>query len=165
MASEFPAMLYYTNPESGYDVVYKPVLAGQTFRPYAFVVQDVSGGAGDGTVSECGADPALILGVVMAAAVDPNTPYINPASPGTVVVPVTILTTHMTVGLASAGTLVAGNAGKDYGITKSAAGNWRLDIAKTGAAARVHVWRVDLEKQLALCHILAANLQGDAIAS
>lgn len=159
MASEFPAMLFYTNPEAGYDVTYELIGTGATFKAYALVVKDVGGGATDQQITECGADPALIYGVVMGAAVDANSPY------PTGKLPVCKLKTQMTVGLASAGTLVAGNATKDYGITKSAAGNWRVDIAKTGASARFHITRVDVDRQIAFGHFLAANLQADAILS
>jgi hypothetical protein len=167
MASNFPAMLFFTDVEAGADTHMKNPAATATFRPYALVVQDVSGGAGDGKIDECGADPALILGVAMSAAIDPNSPYgyVNAATNLTKV-PVVVLGPRMTVGLCvGSGTLVATDEEKDYGITKLANGNWSMDRSKTGATARFHVSRVYVDRQIAIGHFLAANLQGDSIAS
>lgn len=156
MASEFPCMLFFTNPESGYDVTYETVLGTATFKPYALVVKDVSGGADDQKIDECGADPALILGVAMAAAVDANSPY------PTGQVPVCRLNTTMLVGMAVAGTLAAANQDKAYGVVKSAAGNWKVDLSET-AAAVFYIKRVDVTRQIAFGHFLASVLQSDAI--
>jgi hypothetical protein len=169
MASNFPAMLYFTNVEGGADTQMKTPLSTATFKPYALVVQDVSGGAGDGTINECGADPALILGVAMSAAIDPNSPYgyVNAATYLTKV-PVVVLRPSMVVGLCvGTGTLVQADEEKDYGITKLANGNWSLDRTKVtaGTNTRFHVTRVYVTQQIALGYFLATNLQGDAIAS
>lgn len=157
MASEFPGGLFFTNPESGYDVVMKTPKSTATFKKYALVVQDVSGGADDGTVDEVGADPALILGIAMADAVDANSPYDGK-------VPVIVLNTTMPIGLAITGTLTTAEEGKVFGLVKSAAGNWKLELAET-TNTRFYVKRAIVDRQIALGHFLAANLQGDAVAS
>jgi hypothetical protein len=156
MASDFPAMLFHTGNEDQ-DTVMKTPKTGATFKPYALVVQDVSGGADDGTVDECGADPALILGLVMSAAVDANTPYGSK-------VPVVVLRGGQQVGLCVSGTLVAADEEKDFGIVKLASGNWALDRSDT-VNTRFHVKRAITDRQIAIGHFLAANLQGDAVAS
>jgi hypothetical protein len=169
MASNFPAMLYFTNVEGGADTQMKSPISTATFRPYALVVQDVSGGGNDGTINECGADPALVMGVAMSAAIDANSPYgyVNAATNLTKV-PVVVLRPSMAVGLCvGAGTLVAADEGKEFGITKLANGNWSLDRAKVtvGTNTRVVITRAYVTQQIAICHFLALYLQGDAIAS
>lgn len=169
MASNFPAMLFFTDVEAGADTQMKSPISTATFRPYALVVQDVSGGANDGKIDECGADPALILGVAMSAAIDANSPYgyVNAATNLTKV-PVVVLNTRMTVGLCvGAGTLVQTDEEKDYGITKLSNGNWSLDRAKVtaGTNTRFHVIRVYVDRQIAIGHFIAANLQSDAVAT
>lgn len=157
MASEFPGGLFFTNPESGYDVVMKTPKSTATFKRYALVVQDVSGGADDGTVDEVAADPALIYGIAMADAVDPNSPYNGK-------VPVLAITPQFLVGLAITGDLTAAHEGKVFGVVKSAAGNWKLEVAET-VNTRFYIKRAIVDRQIALGHFLAANLQADAIAS
>lgn len=164
--SDFRAFLYGTDQEHA-DTVMKPIKSGATFKSYALVVQDVSGGGSDGTIDEVGADPASVLGIVMSDAVDTNTPYINVVSPATKMAPVVVLRPSVKVGMAVNAALLATDEEKDYGIVKLASGNWVVDKSET-VNTRVHIHRaarLDAGKELAIVTFLAANLQGDSIAS
>lgn len=116
--------------------------AAQTFKLGAAVVITA------GLVVECGADPALILGFACHDATK-NLPA-----------------TDDLVAIAEEGkkfwcSYVGGTPVllTDYGLTKQADGIWALDVAKTGASARLEVHKVDTERSLALVSVLAANRQ------
>jgi|SRR5215831_4552967 len=158
MASDFP-IVYYTGPELGPMNLYFFPKSTATFKAEQLVVQSTS----DQTVDECGADPALILGIAKGNAADKFL-WADITNVGRV--PVSVLNPAVRIGLCVSGTLVAASVGKTYGITKLASGNWAMDIAKQGGASdRVYVQAVDLTNQIAWVNFLAANLQADAIAS
>ena len=149
--SDFPMGMYQTH-HSAYDMQYYKPAAAATFRTHVPVVLDTT----TGEINETGADPALILGLVHSTAAmrwlyDDR-------------VPVAVLKPEMILGLSGV-TPVATDVGKDYGITKAASGNWRIDKAKTGASARFHVFRVDIQNEIYICHPIATYLQSDAVAS
>lgn len=158
MASNFPIQ-YYTAVENGPMNLYFVPAPAATFKQAALLVQTT----GAGTVDECGADPALILGISKATAADKW--LYGEFGVGTGRVPVSVLTPAVMIGLCVTGTLALANEGIDYGVTKNASGNWSCDVSKTGAAARFHVVRADVTNQIAWGYFLATNLQADAIAS
>lgn len=155
MASNFPckpANIYSANR-----VRYFPVTAAQTFIDGALVVLTT------GALVECGADPALILGIALAPA------SMGLASGGSIFggtnIPVFVLTTEDEVWMASSTTPVfATHVTVAYGIEKTT--NWRVDVGDTGNT-RVHVVGVSLSPQQEGFYVrfMAANLQLDAVAS
>lgn len=119
MATNFAPQLAYKH--ESYDVRYYPVHAGQTFIPGALVVYSTA----NHDISECGADPASILGVALAAAT------VGLDSRGSIYggtrIPVAILDEDMPVFMASATTPDYNtHVGNKYGIVKSG-NNWLLD--------------------------------------
>lgn len=150
MATDFP--ITYSANHNGYDMQYFKPAAAATFKAFSLVVLNT----GTGEVDECGADPALILGVAYSTAAM-KTLYDGR-------VPVAILTADFEVGLCSATTPIATDVGKDWGIVKLASGNWSLDHADA-VNTRVHCYRVDIAQGIFWCRFLAANLQSDAVVS
>lgn len=151
MASDFP-IVYYTGVEAGPMNEYFVPDAAQVITFGELVFQNVS----DQEIEECGADPALILGIAQGNSADK---FLWDGR-----IPVHVLSSAVLIGLCVTGTLVAANAGQEYGLVKKASGNWSLDISET-TAKRVFVTKVDLLNQLAWVRFLAANLQNDGIAS
>jgi hypothetical protein len=150
--ADFPMGMYQANHD-GYDMQYYKPAAAAAFATHVPVVLNT----GTGEIDECGADPALILGLVHSNA-DMAFLYDNR-------VPVARFTPQFIIGLAVESGLVATDVGKDYGITKAASGNWLLDRAKTGASGRFHVVRADVTNQIAICVPIATYIQSDGIAS
>lgn len=119
--------------------------AAQSFKLGAAVVLDASK-----LVTECGADPALIYGFAG-----------HPATKG---LPATVDIVFKAwegqkFWMAGSSAFVYADNGKQYGITKDANGIWIVDRAKTGASERIYIHYVDLERQLALVTVIAANRQ------
>lgn len=156
MASNFALM-----PAHGYcpeNVRYFPVQASQTFITGALVVYDQTTNK---TISECGADPATILGIALAPA------SVGLASAGSIYggtnIPVLIITPDMVMKIGSSTTYVqATHQGNSYGVVKST--NWLLDISDT-TATRAYVVDGSTSPEFFYVRLLAANLQMDAIAS
>lgn len=136
---------------------YFPVTAGQTFILGALVFLT------SGAVSECGSDPANILGIAMAPA------SVGLAAAGSIFggtnIPVFVLTPSDTIWMASSTTPVfATHVGTAYGIEKTT--NWRVDTTDTGATRVVPIDVSNTPQQEGFyVRFLAANLQLDAIAS
>lgn len=156
----------------GYPVVSQfPIYTGGTaFNAGEFVFYDTTNNG----VDRCGADPALILGIAMCGSADAS---IYPLSR----IPVAVLTPDSLIAMSIAGgtnpsdTLV----GDAYGIVRTVVGStgfWEIDLTETvntrlnvvgyrpsrltsGAAALAP------GQNMTLVRFLAANLQGDAIAS
>ena len=157
MASQFPIQL-----AQGIDsahIRYMPVTAAQTFITGALVTITL----GVGTVGECGADPATILGIAMAPA------SIGLATTGSIYggtqIPVYILQPDTVCFMASATTPVqATHQFVLYGIEKTT--NWRVD---TTDVANTRVTVVDISntplQEGFYVKFLAANLLGDSIVS
>jgi len=140
--------VYYTGLETGplcLDFVPDP--AG-TFVKGDLVVVDVA--VGDFDV--CGADPALIAGW----ATGPKTGGFVTAEGK---MPVEIIGADVAYVMTAAGTLVATSLGKKFGVVKTAAGKWEVDIADTTATRVVITSILDLAAKRVEVHFLAATLQ------
>ena len=154
MASNFPIEVLNHEAE---DIMYFPVTAGQTFTVKALVFLT------SGAVTECGADPANILGIALAPAsvgLDANGSIYGGTN-----IPILVLDPDHICWMASATTPVfATHVGTAYGIEKTT--NWRVDTTDTGAT-RVVVTNVSLSptQEGFYARFLATNLQLDAIAS
>jgi hypothetical protein len=151
MASDFPAYVAYNH--ENYDVGKYTIDSANAGKAGSLCLLNT----GDNEIDECGADPALILGLMTG-------PYtartIYPDSK----MPVIILTSNVVVAMCSATTPAVSHLQDDYGIVKLASGNWSVD---TGEAVntRVNVVKVDIAAGIFYVKFLAANLQGDAVAS
>ena len=136
---------------------YFPVTAAQTFVVGALVFLT------SGAVTECGADPANILGIALApASVGLDT---RGSIFGGTQIPVFVLTPNDTIWMGSSTTPVfATHVGTAYGIVKST--NWLVDISDTGNTRVVPIDVSNTPQQEGYyVRFLAANLQLDAIAS
>lgn len=138
----FPATPAFS-PESSAETLTEG--AAQSFKLGAAVVLDASK-----LVTECGADPALIYGFAGHPAgknVPPTTDIVFKAWEG------------QKFWMSGTTAFVYADNSKQYGITKDANGIWQIDRAKTGATERVYIHYVDLERNLALATVIAANRQ------
>lgn len=131
-------------PNQGRHIRRYPLAAAQSFLEGALVVLDANG-----DVTECGADPATILGVAMHdAGADPDTGYM-------LVAVAKADTTFIFQGSAAP---VQADEGDAYGVLKDANGIWILD--KTEAAnTRLRIEKVYIDRAQYECSILAANRQ------
>lgn len=110
-------------------------------------------------LERCGADPALIAGI---SEVDSEQARVLTASGK---IPHRLLEAGVVLCMSSVTVYVeATHRAQEYGITRAAGGQWQVDVAKTGASARVLVIDGDAEGRWYVTP-LAANLQFDAIAS
>lgn len=117
--------------------------AAQSFKLGAAVVLAA------GLVTECGADPASILGFVQHPATK-NIPATDDL--------VAVASEGQKFWMGSSTALVAGDINTLYGIVKDANGIWVID--KTDVVnTRLYMHYIDLERQLALVSVLAANRQ------
>jgi hypothetical protein len=108
---------------------------GQTFLKGALVKLNA-----DGTISECGADPALITGVALEAAGSrpgfnaANNPALVQGGMQVVSVAIADRTTIFSCRGVNGGTdpvtPALTNIGEDYGCAKTGAGDWVLDLAE-----------------------------------
>jgi hypothetical protein len=151
MASDFPIQ-YYSYKEGGPMNEYFVPDAAQTITFGELVFQNTT----DQEIEECGADPALILGIAEGNSADK---WLWDGR-----IPVHVLSPNVMIGLCVTGTLAASDSGKSYGIVKKASGNWAIDLSET-VNTRVVVRKADVTNQIAWVQFLAANLQHDAIAS
>jgi hypothetical protein len=140
---------------------------GQTFIKGAVLAYEAGP---TGKVVEAGANPAAIVGVALEAPASKPGFSVNFDS---TVVARTGTVTKVSIAKANRMTVFSGrlvNGGTDpvtpaltdisaqYGITKSGAGEWYVDQAKTGANARVEVVAIDVDLKLVLFKFLEANL-------
>lgn len=151
MASDFPAFVASGHDE--YLVTDFVIASGNAGKAGSFCVLNT----GTNQIDECGADPALILGL-MTGPYAARTIYANGR------MPVIILTDRVLIGLCSATTPTDAHLTRDYGIVKLASGNWALDISET-VNTRMHVVRYDATAGIFFCLALPANLQGDSVVS
>src|SRR5438477_3457083 len=142
MASDFPAFLAYGEPWTPI-VQEMPILSTDTSVAGELVYYDTA----DDTVKECGADPSLILGIILgpgpaSTRLQKPLPYATQTTQ-----PVAILTPNIVVGLCSATTPAKTQTfradGSTYGIAKLSSGNWSVDTTDT-SNRRVTVLRVDI---------------------
>ena len=111
-------------------------------------------------LERCGADPALIAGI---SEVDSVQAALLTASGK---IPHRLLEAGVVLCMSSATDYVeATHRSVQYGITRSTAGNWRVDVSKTGASERVLVLDGDPATNKWYVTPIAANLQFDGIAS
>lgn len=148
MASSFNPQL--SAKHEGYTMRY--FTPSGTIKAFDIVYFDTA----DNTVKAAAADGALILGIAQC-----------PSSESWLYegrIPVAVLTHEILLGLASATTPAAAHIGREYGFAIDAGGNYVLDIAET-IATRFVVAEIDSTNGIFFVHPLAANLQGDAVAS
>lgn len=138
--------------------------AAQTFKKGALVV-DVAAG----TVSECGADPASVLGVAMedAGSKPGGTGMINAPTQITggnnneVVVAIAdrsqVFTCRGVNGGTDPVTPAITNIGEEYGVAKDADGMWYLDLAETVAKV-CEIVDIDIDNNLFLVKFREAVL-------
>lgn len=150
-------------PASGYkpeNVKYFPVQAAETFIAGALVVYDITTNK---TISECGADPATILGIALAPA------SVGLATGGSIYgstnIPVFVITPDCDIKIGSSTTYVqATHLGNVYGVVKST--NWLLDISDTSNTRAIVVdGSATPYPDFMIVRFTAANLQFDSIAS
>lgn len=155
--SDFPAEVV-SQFDSGTMVEEFPasVVSGETLEPGDFAVYD----AGNDWVERAGTNPTAIIGISegfsdQARLLTPN-----------LKVPIRTLSSRALLGLSCATTLVpATHLGVEYGITRSAAGHWQLDVSKTGADARCVVVRIDETTNTAFVRMLEEFLAADGVDS
>lgn len=158
MATDFPPFVAYNHED--YDVHAVVVGAANAGKAGTLCVFNT----GTNQLDECGADPALILGL-MTGPYTARTIY-----PGSKM-PVINLSDNVVVGMCSATTPADAHLQRLYGITKLASGNWSVDTTKAAGTeavpgtARVKVVKVDISAGIFYCKYLAQFLQGDAVFS
>ena len=120
-----------------------PLAAAQTFLEGALVV------LANGEVSECGADPAAILGVALHdAGADPDTDEIL----------VALATPEATFVMQGSSAPVAADEGDEYGVVKDGDGIWTVDKTET-VNTRLTVEKVYTDRAEFEVRFLAANCQ------
>lgn len=113
------------------------------------------------TLRQCGADPALILGV---AEVDAASSIIDPEGR----VPVRILTPDTVVAMSSASVFDAAQIGNSVDIVDTAPGIWRMLLTTSNPRVLIRGGvpaAQSLDGTIWFVQFIAANLQFDAIAS
>lgn len=158
MATDFTPYVAYNHDD--YDVagfIIDPANAGKVGT---FCVLNVA----TNRIDECGADPALILGL-MTGPFTSRTIY-----PGQRM-PVIALDDNVVIAMCSATTPADAHLERIYGITKLASGNWSVDTTKSAGTeaapgvARVKVVKVDPVAGIFYCKMIAQFLQGDSVFS
>lgn len=151
MASDFAA--YVAQGHDQYESLNFAIKSTNAGKTGAFCFFDTA----TDNVDECGADPALILGLMTG-------PYTSRTIYAGSLMPVICLTPGVILGLCSATTPVTAHLTRAYGIVKLASGNWALDISET-VNTRCTVLRFDIPSGTYFVKMLAANLQLDSIVS
>jgi hypothetical protein len=151
MASDFPAFVAYHHEH--YDVGSYAIDSANAGKAGSLCFLNT----GDNEVEECGADPALILGL-MTGPYSARTIY-----PGGKM-PVIVLDQNVVVGMCSATTPADSHLTDLFGVVKLASGNWAVDIGDT-SAVKVQVVRHDIAAGIFYVKFLPASLQSDADAS
>ena len=151
MASDFPAYVAY-NHES-YDSAGFKIDSANAGKAGSLCFLNVA----DNEVEECGADPALILGL-MTGPYTARTIY-----PGGRM-PVIVLSDNVVVAMCSATTPSDAHLERSFGVVKLASGNWAVDTTEA-VYTRLVVKKVDVNAGIFYCVFLPANLQGDAVVS
>lgn len=151
MATDFPAYVAYNH--EAYDVGKFAIDAANAGKAGSLCFLNT----GDNEVEECGADPALILGLMTG----PRTARtIYPDSK----MPVIILSDNVVVAMCSATTPTDAHLERPFGIVKLASGNWAVDTTDA-VNTRLVVKKIDAVAGIWYCVFLPANLQGDSVAS
>jgi hypothetical protein len=152
-------------------VVPRPIYTGgSAFGAMELVFYDTTNNG----IDRCGADPALILGQVYCGSAD-SWIYPNSRVPVSIFTPDTVVVMSIAGGTNPSDTLI----GDSYGIVRTVVGSigyWEVDLTETVAArvqvvdyrpARTTAGAAALQpgQNFLYVRFLAANLQGDAIAS
>lgn len=155
--SDFPAYVTYNEDQGSEVEEYTPgTAAGEQMVVGDLAVWDDS----NNWVERCGTDPALILGI---SEVDSEQARLLTTNGK---IPIRVLKSNAVLCFSSATTPVeATHLFQEYGITRNASGRWQVDVAKTGASARVVVRRLDISEGRWYCTVLAEFLQADGIDS
>lgn len=154
-ASSFPASQGFRHDES-VNLEYTPsATAAETLLYGEFCT--LSGA----TVVRCGADPATILGLSEVGSEFAKTLTPNGK------IPVRVLDSGTVLRMSSATDYVdATHNAQSYGITRDGtSGFWRVDVAKTGASARVLVVAGDTTGNQWYVRVIAQYLLADTIIS
>lgn len=138
---KFPALPAFAADQSGQKFT---EAASQTFKLGAAVLVD-----GSQNIAECGADPAAIKGFVAHPA-GKNIPATEDL--------VWVASEGQKFWMSGTSNPVKANINQSYGIVKDADGIWIVDITDT-VATRLYVHNVDLDRNLFLVSVLAANRQ------
>lgn len=151
MASDFAAFVAKNHEQS--DVVEYTLDAANPGKAGSLCFLNTA----DNEVEECGADPALILGLMTGN-------YASRLIYEGSKVPVIVLDAGVLVGMCSATVPTDAHLHRAYGVVRLASGNWAVDISDT-VATRVVVHEYNAGKGLFIVQFLPANLQGDAVLS
>lgn len=138
--SEFPAYLAYGHEHTRVEEYIPSQVAGETMIVGDLCVWD----GPNNWVQRAAADPTAILGLLETDSERHRVLTPNGAIPVRRILPGAVLAL-------SCGTLLSGTTHRnnEYGITRSTAGRWQLDPAKTAGSARVKVVRIGNEGNLA----------------
>ena len=164
MASSFPAYVVQEY-EAGTNVVEAtpdPAGTGATgIRPGSFVFFDTA----TQLLKICGANPALILGISEVECDSARVRYVAQGLTPNGKVPVRILNPKAVIALSSSTTPAETHLfnATGYDIVNTS-GIWQINPASS-ANPRVVPIEIDITNGIFYCRVLAANLQGDAIAS
>lgn len=161
MASQFPAFLAHGQEDPRVDEM--TFLSTDASQPGEFVFFDTA----DNNVKTCGADPALILGLLLGNA-PASTLSVKPQPYATNVAPVAALHSDVVVGLSSTTTPSLAFVNRAGGLTKVTAGGrnfWQCDTSKTAGTSRFIIIDVDIPTGTFYVRFKPANLQAQAIVS
>lgn len=137
--AKFPAY-----PNLGRHIRKYPLAAGASFLEGALVLLDANG-----DVAECGADPALILGVALHdAGADPHVSEML----------VAVARADSTFVFQGSADPVQADEGDAYGVVKDGDGIWTLDKGEA-VNTRLRIEKVYIDRKQYECVILAANRQ------
>lgn len=167
MASQFPPFLAHAQAPGSEPRNYEATfLSTDTSQPFEFVFFDTA----DNNVKECGADPALILGLALSNA--PASTLLSGRAPlpyATNKVPVAVLRADTVIGLSSTTTPALSFVTRKFGLTKVTAATgrvfWQCDTSKTAGTARGVIVDIDITNGIFYVNFLPANLQGQAVVS
>ena len=151
MASDFPAYVAYNHED--YDVGGFKIDSANAGKAGSLCFLNT----GDNEVEECGAEPALILGLMTG-------PYTSRTIYPSQRMPIIILSDNVVVAMCSATTPSDAHIERPFGVVKLASGNWAVDTTDA-VNTRLVVKKVDPVAGIFYCVFLPANLQGDAVAS
>ena len=128
--SDFPARVAYGYDKTCVEEFTPSQVTAEQFIPGDLVIWDT----GNNWVERGGTDPALFYGI---SEVDSEAARVLTENGK---VPIRQLTSGCVLAVSSATTYVeATHRGVEYGLTRSAAGNWQLNVAKVTTDARVLV--------------------------
>lgn len=167
MASQFLPTVAHSGPSGGVEprVVEATMLSTDTAQVGEFVFFDTA----DNTVKVTGADPALILGLMLGHSPLSTIGLLAKPQPyATNKQPVAVIHADTVVALSSTTTPAASFLYRKFGLTKVSAGGrnfWQCDTAKTAGTARGVIVDINIAQGIFYCKFLPANLQGQTVVS